>query len=167
MKTLKLGFIGTLILASMFVAGCKDACKDVACVNGECTDGDCICAAGYTGADCATALNLKFNGSYNATEDCSISGASTFAVAVAPKSGAAGQVVFTRLYNSPNDDVTAVVGSDGLTFSIAKQDLGTSGFDLESTSGTISSDGKSITLAYKVYIDDTALIQNCTVSMTR
>ena len=35
---------------------CKDPCKDIACLNGgACVDGTCVCANGYTGADCSTA----------------------------------------------------------------------------------------------------------------
>jgi hypothetical protein len=167
MNTMKKLLLAAVLLATTFFTGCKDECKDVTCVNGECTEGDCICSAGYTGADCSTALNLNFNGSYSTSQTCDITNPATYTVAVAPKAGEPGQATFTRLFNSPNDAVTAVIAADALKFSIAKQDLGTSGYDIESTNGTISADGKSINLTFKVYIDDTTFLQNCSVAMTR
>lgn len=50
----------------MALSACKkDPCKDVNCVNGDCVDGTCVCAAGYEGADCSTAENDKFLGTWD------------------------------------------------------------------------------------------------------
>ncbi|MCD8528476.1 MAG: hypothetical protein LRY27_00485 [Chitinophagales bacterium] len=47
------------------ISGCKDACKDVQCVNGSCDDGTCICEAGYEGTTCDTQINDKFEGTWD------------------------------------------------------------------------------------------------------
>ncbi len=165
MKTLKLQLLAGLFLGTLLFAGCKDECKDVTCVQGACVEGNCVCDAGYSGADCSVALNAKFNGAYNATVNCNLSGAGTHTVTVAPKSGTADQVIISGLYYANGQSVTAKVATDGTTFSIAKQDLGISGYDLESTSGTINVSFKAITLAYKVYQSDSILLETCTTSL--
>lgn len=165
MKTLKLQFLTTMLLTSLFFVGCKDECKDVACVQGTCTDGTCTCSAGYEGTDCATALNAKFNGTYTATVNCNLSGPGSHNVTVAPKSGTTDEVIFTGLYYANGSSVTAKLAANGTTFSIAKQDLGTSGYDLETTSGTITVSSKAITMAFKTYQSDTVLLETCTASL--
>jgi len=48
-----------LALIILTLNACKDPCKDVACLNGgACVDGTCVCANGYTGANCDTAPDL-------------------------------------------------------------------------------------------------------------
>jgi hypothetical protein len=157
----------TLLFASMFVIGCKDECKDVDCGNGNCVDGACVCDAGYLGADCATVANLKYNGTYASAEICDLNGNRNFPVTVAPKSGSVTEVIFTGLWESPTKAVTAKVGADGGTFQIVKQRIGDTQFSLQTQSGTINTDGKSITLAYKIYFEDSIFQENCTATLTR
>ncbi len=167
MKNTTLGFFGALVLAgSMFMTGCSDPCKDVTCVNGECVEGDCVCDAGYEGVDCGTALNAKFSGSYSLTETCSTSGSATYAITVAPKSGSQTDVSLTGLWEEPQAIVTAVVGSNGTSFTIEKQALGTSGFDISATSGSITADGATITISYTIYSGST-VVETCTGSMAK
>ena len=167
MKIPKLQLLTTLFLATLLFAGCKDECKDVTCVKGACVDGNCVCDAGYSGTDCSVAHNAKFNGRYTSDENCTVGGTQTYDVEIAPKAGSATQVVFSDMWATPGHDVVAVVAENGTTFSIAKQDLGQSGYDLETTSGTITADGKTITMAFNVYIDDTTFLQSCTATLTR
>jgi hypothetical protein len=166
MKTMKLGIFGTLLAASMFVVGCSDPCKDVTCVNGECVEGDCVCDAGYEGVDCGTALNAKFSGSYSNTETCSTSGSATYAVTFAPKSGTQDEVNITGLWEEPQAIVTGHVEANGTSFHIEKGALGTSGFDIEATSGSITTDGNTITLSYTIY-SGTTVVETCTASITK
>lgn len=54
-----------ILMLSLAAVGCNDACDEVACFNGGvCADGDCICAEGWSGADCSTLVcePLEFNG---------------------------------------------------------------------------------------------------------
>ncbi len=165
MKNKTQSIIGALFLAtSLFFASC-DVCKDVTCVNGECVEGDCICEAGYEGVDCGTALNAKFSGSFSLTETCSTSGNATYAVTVAPKSDPK-EVNFTGLWEEPQAQVTAIVEANGTSFSIEKQALGTSGFDISATTGSITADGATITISYTIYSGST-VVETCTGSMAK
>lgn len=38
----------------LLTASCKDDCKDVQCINGNCDEGICNCFPGYTGSQCET-----------------------------------------------------------------------------------------------------------------
>lgn len=166
MKKKTFGTFGVLVLAAgLFFTGC-DECKDVTCVNGECASGECVCSDGYEGVDCGTALNAKFSGSYSLTETCSTSGSATYAITVAPKSSGPKDVSFTGLWEEPQAVVSAVVGDNGTSFTIEKQALGTSGFDIAATSGSITADGATITISYTIY-SGTNVVETCTGSLTK
>ena len=56
----------------LFFVGCKkndttsDKCKGTTCLNGgTCTDGSCVCSAGFEGTDCGILSRTKFIGSYS------------------------------------------------------------------------------------------------------
>ena len=69
-----------LIILALVFTSCKkednDPCKDKVCMNGgTCVDGTCVCANGYTGANCETAPNpctgiSCLNGGYCANGSC-------------------------------------------------------------------------------------------------
>ena len=54
MKTLRfLAFFLALTCSILSTQSCKDACKDVICLNeGICNEGDCDCTDGFTGLNC-------------------------------------------------------------------------------------------------------------------
>lgn len=168
MKSMKFGFLGTLLIAgSIFVAGCTDdPCKDITCVNGECVDGDCVCPTGYEGTDCGTKVNAKFSGAYSHTETCTVSGSASYAITVAPKTNTTDEVNITGLWEEPQAIVTAQVDADGMGFTISRQALGTTGNEISSSNGTITSDGKTITLSYTIY-NGSVTVETCTGSMTK
>lgn len=166
---MKFGFIGAVAIAmTMFFTGCSDPCKDVTCVQGECVEGDCVCDAGYEGVDCGTALNAKFVGSYALNETCSPSGAAgPYTVAVAAKTGSATEVTFVGLWEVPSNIVTGKVNADGVSFSIARQVI-TTGFEIEATAGTITADGATMNLSYKIYETAGGTQQDaCTATLTK
>ena len=138
------------------------------CVNGQCVNNACVCDAGYEGADCSTAVNAKFSGTYSMVETCSASGAAgPYSIVVSPKPGTAAQVTFVGLWEVPVNVVTAVVTNSGVDFTIARQTLQT-GFEIESSSGTISANGSSINLTYRIYPTGGATaIDNCTATLTK
>jgi hypothetical protein len=151
MKRTILGFFATLLLAgSLFLTRCSDTCEDVACVTGECVEGDCICDAGYEGTDCGTAINAKFSGTYINNEGCSLSTPIFYTVTIAPKSGNPAEASITGLWEVAQASVTAKIAASGTSFTIENQPLGTSGFIVSSGNGSISADGNSITLAYTI-----------------
>lgn len=62
--------IGSLMFG-MFMISCTDPCKDVTCSNGGvCDEGDCVCATGYEGTDCATEMRTKFVGTWTFIDGC-------------------------------------------------------------------------------------------------
>lgn len=61
MKSFKLIAFASLLTVSAFIittyTACKDACKDVACLNGgACQSGKCICPTGFLGENCEKTL---------------------------------------------------------------------------------------------------------------
>lgn len=66
MKKLLMAFA---VLSMGIFASC-DKCKDVDCNNGgTCDDGDCTCAAYYSGEKCDTEVRAKYAGDYNGMID--------------------------------------------------------------------------------------------------
>lgn len=71
-------FYITLLCMPLLLSSCKkdDPCEDKVCLNGgACVDGTCVCANGYTGADCSTPPNACLgvtclNGGYCANGTC-------------------------------------------------------------------------------------------------
>jgi PKD repeat protein len=138
------------------------------CINGECVNGNCICDLGYEGVDCGTAVNAKFSGTYSLSETCNPSGAAgPYAIAVSPKSGSLVEVTFVGLWEIPANVVTAVVANSGLNFTIARQPI-YSGFEIQSSSGSITADGSTINLAYTIYTDSTGTPSDaCTAVLSK
>ncbi len=53
-----------------------DPCANVTCQNGgTCHNGTCACPSGYEGTYCETLVIGKFIGTYNVSENCTVSGA--------------------------------------------------------------------------------------------
>lgn len=142
-----------------------DLCYNVACDNGYCNNGTgtCICLAGYEGADCSQGYNAKFIGSFAVSETCS-SDSSTYSVLMAPKSGIY-EFAITGLRQQSQASVTAVLSSSNY-FQIARQALGNTGMEIESSHGTMSSDGTTITLSYTLY-DASGPVTSCTATLTK
>ena len=167
MKTLKLQLLSTLLLATLTLTGCKDECKDVTCVQGACVDGNCVCDAGYEGSDCSQGINAKLSGEYTVNETCTLNGQRAYTIEMAPKTGTTNQFILSGLYNLGSIyKLTAVMGSDGASFTIARQEHG-SGFEIESSNGTLTSDGKTLTLTYTAYLTGSSTSETCTATLTR
>lgn len=65
---LTMGVFSTVIYSS---CSKKDKCHDIVCKNGgSCNDGVCKCPLGYEGANCETASNAKFIGTFSAADNC-------------------------------------------------------------------------------------------------
>lgn len=182
------------LLSMAILPGCKDECKKVDCVNGACVEGNCLCNAGWTGTHCdqvdkcyqrtcingycadgscvcdalyedntcSSPVNQKFIGNWAVNETCTLSGSNGYSVIVA---GVVGSLDHFRIANIwAQGTVNAIVGSDYHTFTVAKQAVG-AGYQIGSTSATISTDGRTIAIAYNVYDANTnALIESCTAT---
>lgn len=163
-----------MIAGSFFLNGCKDPCKDADCVNGLCTEDPddrkvavCNCSAGYEGSDCSKGVNDKFTGQYSVDETCTLNGQRTYTVDIEAKTGTTNQFIISGLYNLGSIyELTAVMGTSGTSFTIARQDHG-SGFEIESSNGTFTTDGKTLTLTYRAYLNGTSNSESCTATLTR
>jgi hypothetical protein len=150
---LKNGIFALMMLGGVVAfQGCNDECKDVTCLNaGTCDEetGECICAAGYEGADCGAAFNAKFVGDFVFTGSCSVSQALMDTIQISEIAGAPDSVLVTGLWRRPGISVRAHV--DGLSLSFALQRLPGTVYQLESSSAQLSTDGNSVNIAFTVY----------------
>lgn len=143
--------------------GCKDPCKDVECLNGgTCVEGDCECATGYEGTDCADEMRAKFISTYSVSDGCSTSGAATYDITVEKSSSAVNKVLIGNAWNTFVAKVVATV--DGTTISIAAQQPDNDGFEI-SGSGTIN--GTKLTLNYTVTEKSTSATDVCQSTCTK
>jgi hypothetical protein len=143
-------------------------CSTPSCNDGDCIAGNCLCDRGFEGYDCSTRSNEKFNGVYTCNETCAPTGvAGPYAVVLGPKATAGHHALFRGLWEVPVNHVSAYIGRDGISFAIPRQPLMT-GYEIEAASGTITSDGQSITLNYKIYETlSGAVADECTATLTR
>jgi hypothetical protein len=111
------------------ISGCSDPCDSMNCgSNGTCTDGDCLCDAGFDGLNCETELRAKFLGGYNATETCQ-SGTYTYEMSISANPGSPDQV---NIFILGDVVLTLMAVVDRFGLSIPYQSVGT---------GTISGTG--------------------------
>lgn len=176
MKTTKITLLAILLCAALAVTGCKDPCKDADCVNGLCTEDPddrkeavCTCSPGYETANCSKGLNAKLSGTYGLDETCTINTQlRSYDVILSPKASTTYEFTIGGLYSYGQQyTVVAVMAESGNSFTIAKQDLGTTSFEIASTNGTLTSDGKQLTLTYVVTYQDTIPVETCTATLTR
>ncbi|MBK7855786.1 MAG: calcium-binding EGF-like domain-containing protein [Bacteroidetes bacterium] len=141
------------MLALVLVGGnaCKkddDPCEDVTCQNGgTCDEGTCICAAGYEGTNCETAMRTKFIASYNCSNSC-LPG-SSWSCSITSSATGIDKVVLQDLGNTPGLDVTGTV--DGSSITIASQTDTDDAGDSWTIEGSGSISGTTLTVFLKIY----------------
>lgn len=158
MKNIKVSILGAFAFAMVLFAGCDDPCKDVTCLNGgTCLEGTCECPTGYEGVDCGTALNAKFDGTFNSSSTtCDSVTLSPFAVKLTPDATDPAAFTLGGLYeNSVGNTVECEVStSNSLQFTIPTQnfedDFWGPGFTMTG-SGNISEDGNTVNVEYTLY----------------
>jgi hypothetical protein len=166
----------TLLLAlaigfTTLLNSCKqDLCKDVVCLHGGVCDpltGGCDCVAGYEGTDCGTEMREKFVGSYQVSDNCSISGTSTYNVTVVD--GAA--VTQVSISNFWDAFVNAVIADiDGNTITIPSQEPDNDDFTVQGQGTyTAKSDGTlaSISFSYTITDESIPISDVCTATWTK
>ncbi len=113
-KTLAIAAIGTLsIFSAITYSSCqRDKCKAIVCAyNGVCTDGACLCPAGYEGPQCETINRLRFLNDWNVTEDGTLTDAAQYVLTI--EKGPNIQEVLIRNFNNLlTDRVSAFVKGD-------------------------------------------------------
>ena len=164
MRNTSLRHVGifTLLLACFFLA-CSP-CRKIDCVNGECTDGLCVCTQGYEGTLCESRMTLKYAGDFSAAETCS--GSENFTCSITENESSILEMIFNNLHgaiNQFNYPVTATVNvTSPNNLTIASQPFGAGTI---SGSGSISADNNTITLAYTIVVAGNT--ENCTAVFTR
>lgn len=154
MKKLTYVFVGLLTIGSLalFPSCSKDKCKDVTCQNGgtcDEEDGSCICATGYEGTNCETAMADKFAGNWKYNETCA--GATvtdfttTFTKTGANKIQINGFAGFAC--GGSNILVNCTVNGRDITVD-SGQSFCAASLQITSGSGTINTSGNSISMTY-------------------
>jgi hypothetical protein len=156
-----------IALTTVFSA-CNDPCKDITCQNGDCADGECVCDPGYSGTDCGTAINSRFEGVYVLNENCVVGqNVTPYNVTLSPDNAGPSDFTILGLWQAPQNLVTAVIDDNGTSFTIARQAIMT-GYEVEASVGTISSDANTVNLTYTIYeTGDTAVADQCTATMQK
>jgi hypothetical protein len=155
------------LLSSLLVA-CNDPCKDIECENGTCSNGECVCSTGYSGTNCGTAINSRFDGVFVLTENCIVGqNVPPYNVTLAPKTTGPSDFTILGLWQAPQNLVTAVIDDNGTSFTIERQAIMT-GYEVEAAVGTISSDANTVNLTYTIYeTGDTAVVDQCTATLQK
>jgi hypothetical protein len=146
-------FAGFLLLT----ACSSDKCKDVNCQNGgTCDNGTCNCSNGYEGTDCSVRTIQKFIGSWAAGDVCT-SGSYSYSISISASNTSVTGIVINNFGNFGVDkNINANV--DGINFIVPQQVV--SGITF-SGMGTISVDGRTVTVTYDA-MKDTTLNDHCT-----
>lgn len=192
----RLSFLALLLTLLAFTA-CKQPCKDVTCVHGACLEGNCLCNAGWTGPncdvvdgcyarncnnghcedgacvcdalwdgnDCSETIAQKFVGNWSFAETCTPSGQNGGSIISNAVVGTKDQVRLSNFWSLGS--VTAMVNADKRSFKIERQMLW-AGYDVESNSATLSSDGRTLNISYTVYTAGTDNVEDqCTAVWTK
>lgn len=102
------------------------------------------CDEGYEGSDCKTEVRAKFLGNYHGTEQCT-AGNDEYNVVIAASSTDVVKVTISNVYNQ---GFTATASVSGSSLTIESQTV-VSGVVVSGT-GSVSGDGKNLTLTYSI-----------------
>jgi len=124
--------IASLAFGMFLMNACSDPCKDVECLNGGiCDEGDCICAAGYEGTDCAVEMRTKFIGSYTIVDSCEPQSRTS---TISTSSSDVKKVLISNIIDATLGG-TAVAEIDGTKITIAQQNVTDSASNIWSVKG--------------------------------
>ncbi|MFM2376146.1 MAG: hypothetical protein RLZZ165_1243 [Bacteroidota bacterium] len=155
-------------LMCVLLAGCNDPCKDIRCVNGTCSDGECDCASGYSGTNCGNPVNARFSGVFVSTENCLIQGdVNPYNVTLEPSTDNPLEFTILGLWQASRNRIIASIDGNETSFTIDRQAI-MAGYEAEAAVGTISSDGKTVNLNYQIYrTGQTTVEDRCTAMMQK
>lgn len=141
----KTAFSVLAISAMLTFSSCKDECKDVTCNNGgTCVEGTCDCATGFEGTSCDTEIRAKFQGTWTASDNCSLSGSDSYVVTSTDGTSIM-DVNLTNFWGVFNNPVKASI--NGNTITIASQAPDNDGYFVSGT-GTLT--GSTISWSYTI-----------------
>ncbi len=105
------------------------------------------CDAGYEGSDCKTEVRAKIIGTYKVTETCGTTGSAVYNVTISKSSSDVLKVLIVPFGGYPAITGTAKV--DGTNVTVEAQTSGNYTFN---GTGTIGSDGASISMSYTMTV---------------
>ncbi len=153
--------LGLIIGLTLF--SCKDACKDVTCLNGAtCDDGVCQCTEGYEGDDCGTESRAKYFGtymhtniSYECTNQSPYAESYQMLTIVSASSTSVNHVMLLT-----DEDLNIEAELDGSNYSIPAQNLYVDGdvIPIGASSGFFESNGLNLNI---LLLDETDPSNSC------
>lgn len=146
----------TLILQS-----CSDKCKKIICYNGAiCVDGLCGCTPGFEGDDCSLEIREKFLGTYNVSDNCTVTGNAMYTVNIGAIDTSVTRVGIANFNNDFSNLVLAIITGNNIEIPIQTPDA-----DGRAVSGTgIFTGGFTITWNYSI-ISSSGVPNNCNNSV--
>lgn len=126
------------------------------------------CPAGYTGENCNVPLNEKYVGTYACEQTGPLSGVVNYTVILNPDTDILSQFRISNLDESGfTEKVTTVIHSDDPNkFSMVKQPLGATGYEVEIFNGVSNNYGNNIIADYSIY-NELGLVETRSVVFTK
>ncbi len=160
----------TISMLTLMPSCKKDKCKDVTCQNGgTCNeeDGSCICATGYEGANCETAMADKFVGNWKYNETCAGITVTDFTVVITKNGPNKIQINgFGGIAcGGSNILVNCTVNGRDITVD-SGQSFCAGNLQINSGTGTINTSGNSISMTYTFTVPGVGS-QTCTGTYTK
>jgi hypothetical protein len=115
-NSMKNQLLALATLITMGLVSCApDACEKVSCLNdGICESGDCVCASGFEGPNCATEQRQAFVGTFSATETCDL-GDFSYNITVSANSETLTEITLNNLGDF-DFDITGIVDGASVAF---------------------------------------------------
>ncbi|MBX7107720.1 MAG: calcium-binding EGF-like domain-containing protein [Chitinophagales bacterium] len=158
-----LAFTCLLMLTAsiLLLASCADKCKKIICYNGAiCVDGICGCTPGFEGDDCSLEVREKFLGTYNVSDNCSVTGNAHYTVNMSAVDTSVTRVAIANFNGDFGNLVIAVISGDNIEIPIQSPD-----YDGRSVSGAgIFSSGSTIIWNYTI-VSSGGIANNCSNSV--
>lgn len=171
MKKLTYLFVGLLTIGSLaLLPSCKkDKCKDVTCQNGgtcDEDDGSCICATGFEGASCETAMADKFAATWKYNETCAGSTVTDFTTIFSKTGANKIQVNGFAGFECGGSNILVNCTVNGRDITVdAGQTFCAGALSISSGSGSINASGNSISMTYTYTIGGAS--QTCSGTYTK
>jgi hypothetical protein len=116
LKTILLSACATVatFVSMMYVSCSQDKCKSVVCANnGVCSNGACICVAGYEGPNCETVARSKWIGNWTVNEKGSTTAAAQYTASIEEGANIT-DVSIVNFYNFFQTPIKGYIANDTL-----------------------------------------------------
>ncbi|MCC6383533.1 MAG: calcium-binding EGF-like domain-containing protein [Bacteroidia bacterium] len=172
MKKIAYLFVGLMTIGSLtLLPSCKkDKCKDVVCQNGgtcDDEDGSCICATGYEGANCETAMADKFAGNWKYNETCGGNTVTDFTTTFTKTGPNKIQITGFAGFACGGSNILVNCTVNGRDITVdSGQSFCAAQIQISSGSGSLNASGNSISMTYTYTLAGSSS-QTCTGTYTK